>query len=232
MTVNGLVTVGEMQPADAAAAAAIHQETLGNEFITQAGPRFLRRYYLAWVRSEGGLALTARADGTLVGALLGSVRPARHYRSMLRQDGWRLAALMLGRGVTHPAFGAELFVTRGLRYSRALIRVARAQLSGRRAGGNPAVPASPASNPGGVGEVTHILVDPAHQGRGVARALLSAAEDRGRQAGLDRLVLVTTVELAHSGLYDRLGWTPKGELTSRSGEEFWRYERELGSGTT
>ncbi|MHB1446782.1 MAG: GNAT family N-acetyltransferase [Acidimicrobiales bacterium] len=228
---DGLVTVGEMQPAEAAEAAAIHQEVLGAEFITRAGHRFLRRYYLAWVRSEGGVALAARADGTLVGALLGSVRPARHYRSMLRQDGWRLAALMLGRGVTHPAFGAELLISRGPRYSRALIRVGRAQLSARRAGGIEAVPI-PASNPGRVGEVTHILVDPDHQGRGVARALLGAAEDRARQAGLDRLVLVTTAELARSGLYDRLGWVPKGDLTSRSGEEFWRYERTLGSDET
>jgi len=232
MNVDSVVTVGEMQPTDAAEAAAIHQQVLGAEFITRAGPRFLRRYYLAWVRSEGGMALLARADGTSAGALLGSVRPARHYRSMLRQDGWRLAALMLGRSVTHPAFGAELFITRGPRYSRALIRVARGQLAGRRARGHEAVPVTPTSNPGGIGEVTHVLVDPAHQGRGVARALLRAAEDRARQAGLDRLVLVTTAELARSGLYDRLGWVPKGELTSRSGEEFWRYERNLGSDET
>jgi len=226
--VEGL-KVDEMQPSDAAEAAAIHQKVLGAEFITRAGPRFLRRYYLAWLRSEGGLALTARADGTLAGALLGSVKPARHYRSILRQDGWRLAALMLGRGLTHPGFGAELFITRSLRYSRALVRVTRARLSARRGAGDDTVPAAPGSNPGGVGEVTHVLVDPAYQGRGVARALLSAAEERGRQAGLDRLVLVTTAELAGSGLYDRLGWVQKGELTSRSGEEFWRYERILGS---
>lgn len=220
-----------MLPPDATRAAAIHHDVLGAEFITRAGPRFLRRYYLAWMRSDGGMALAARVDGQVVGALLGSIRPAQHYRSMLRRDGWRLGALMLGRSLAHPGFGAELFLTRGMRYSRALLRMARTRLSTHPPTGGPVVPPVPALNRSAIGEVTHVLVDAAYQGRGVARALLAEAEEQAGRAGLHHLVLVTTPELARSGLYERLGWTPQGQLASGSGEEFWRYERDV-SGRT
>jgi len=221
------VTVTTLLPADAGRAAALHHDVLGAEFITRAGPRFLRRYYLAWIRSDSGVALAARLDGQVIGALLGSTRPSEHYRSMLRRDGWRLGALMLGRALAHPGFGAELFLSRGMRYSRALLRMGRSRLTTSPTPSGPYSPSAPASSRSAIGEVTHVLVDPAHQGKGAARALLAEAEERAGRAGLDGLVLVTTPELARSGLYERLGWTPRGQLTSGSGEEFWRYERDV-----
>jgi GNAT superfamily N-acetyltransferase len=220
-----------MEPADVAPAVEIHRQVLGAEFITRGGPAFLRAYYRAWRQTPGGLALVAVDESDrVVGALLGGLDPVGHYRSMLRGHGWRLGALMARQALRDPAFGRDLVLTRGLRYGRGLMRLGAARLARRRsvpeAGQNRAgAPPSPVPS---AGEVTHVLVHPRLQGAGIGRALLGEAVRRAHQGGLSRLSLVTTAELATSGFYDRLGWEAAGELTSRSGETFWRYDHFLG----
>lgn len=98
----------------------------------------------------------------------------------------------------------------------------------RRPVGARMVPAVAAPEPGRAGQVTHLLVAPWQQGRGVGRALLATIEELGRQSGLDDLVLVTLPGLAAGGFYERLGWSADGAVTSRSGEQFVRYRYRLG----
>lgn len=76
-------------------------------------------------------------------------------------------------------------------------------------------------------EVTHVLVSPDQQGRGIGRALIEAAEDAARLAGVDRLVLVTPPDQQARQFYERLGWTEDGTVTDRSGELFVRYRYSL-----
>jgi ribosomal protein S18 acetylase RimI-like enzyme len=57
------------------------------------------------------------------------------------------------------------------------------------------------------------------QGEGAGTALLEAAEDLGRHAGLDELMLVTPLDSGGAQrFYEHLGWEPTGERVSRSGE--------------
>ena len=219
-----VVSVRDLEAAEVSAAVDLHEQVLSEEFISQAGTAFLRAYYRAWLRAEGGLALAAvDPEGRLTGVLLGGLDPALHYRTMLRRDGWRLAGLMLVQAGRRPSFGRALVVTRGMRYSRGLGRMAWGRIRhrvpelGGGAADRPAIGAT-------TGEVTHILVDPTRQGEGIGRSLVFAAVEAGRQSGLTRLSLVTTPELAASGFYERLGWVSRGDMSSRSGEQFRRYD--------
>ena len=61
----------------------------------------------------------------------------------------------------------------------------------------------------GVGEVKRLFVPPAARRRGVAAALLGAAVEAGRAAGLHGLRLVTgTLQPEAIALYEREGWQP------------------------
>jgi ribosomal protein S18 acetylase RimI-like enzyme len=53
----------------------------------------------------------------------------------------------------------------------------------------------------------NVAVDPAHQGRGAGRALLTLAEDRARSGGYDRITLYTHQAMVENqGLYERVGF--------------------------
>jgi GNAT superfamily N-acetyltransferase len=79
-----------------------------------------------------------------------------------------------------------------------------------------------------VGEVTHLMVSPEAQGKGVGRLLVEEAERIARGSGLDELVLVTPPDLPARQFYEHLGWQDCGEVRSRSGEVFVRYRVTLG----
>jgi ribosomal protein S18 acetylase RimI-like enzyme len=55
--------------------------------------------------------------------------------------------------------------------------------------------------------IENVAVDPAHQGEGVGRALLSFAEDSARKAGLDIIRLYTHEKMSENlALYARIGY--------------------------
>lgn len=224
-----MVSVRPLVPADAPESTRIHVEVLDMEFLARCGPGFLRCYHRAWMDSPDGLALAAvEEDGRLVGVLLGALRPAGHYRAMVRRHGPALVGWVAVGALTRPSLAKELLTTRLVRYVRGLARMARQAL--RR---HPPTPA-PASGPGpdgqapkAVGEVTHVMVRPEARGSGAGRALLESAREAAVRAGLEELVLVTPPDLDAGGFYAHLGWRSDGELTSRSGESFVRYHLPL-----
>ncbi len=231
------VDVTELQIEDVPASARLHAEVLHMEFLARCGERFLRRYHRAWIKSSSGIALASHDDsGELVGVLLGALHPDAHFRSMVRRSGLDLAFGLVARAVSHPSFGWELVTTRGVRYVRGLTRMGSAALRraarGRRRESTQSDTGLPVAVAGAatakakvkvVGEVTHVMVAPACQGKGVGRALLEQAAVRGRGAHLDELVLVTPPDLAAASVYDHLGWKREGSLTSKSGEAFVRF---------
>ncbi|MGC8626705.1 MAG: GNAT family N-acetyltransferase [Acidimicrobiales bacterium] len=213
--------VRPLRSSDVPASAALHLDVLGAEFLARGGEKFLRRYHAAWLASPFAMTLGAvDEDGQLLGALLGTVSPRAHYQRMFRDHGAALALALLERSVLSPRFGFELLATRGVRYARAVAL----QLVPARRG-----QAGPVPTPGRqVGEVTHLMVAPEAQGKGVGRALVEEAERVARAAGLDELVLVTPPDLPARQFYEHLGWQESGELRSRSGEVFVRYRLSLG----
>lgn len=233
--------VRPLAPADLEVSARLHGEALDMEFLARCGPGFLRAYHRAWLDSPDCLALAALDDeGGVVGVLLGSLHPAAHYRAMVRRHGASLALWLLGRSVAHPLLARELVVTRAYRYLRGLTRMLagslRAPRSFRGRGGaaalddtsSSAVPVpGERSDPAAIAEVTHVMVRADARGSGVGRALLERAQEEARRAGLGELVLVTPPDLAAIGFYEHLGWQRVGELTSQSGEQFFRYRFDL-----
>jgi GNAT superfamily N-acetyltransferase len=209
------ITVRPLTDADAAAGSALHQDVLDGEFIARCGSRFRRCYHRAWADSADSIALAAQdAQGEMIGVLLGALDPASHYRTMLRRHGLTLGFWLLARTVTHPRFALELLATRLLRYASGVLRVL--------------VLRQPDQAGSAVGEVTHVMVRREAQGKGAGTALLQAAADLGRRAGLDELMLVTPLDNGGARrLYEHLGWEPTGVRVTRSGEKFLGYRLKL-----
>jgi ribosomal protein S18 acetylase RimI-like enzyme len=62
------------------------------------------------------------------------------------------------------------------------------------------------------GEIAKLMTRVSHRGRGVARALMRAAEDAALERGRTLLVLDTATDGGAGGLYERLGWVFAGEI--------------------
>jgi ribosomal protein S18 acetylase RimI-like enzyme len=61
-------------------------------------------------------------------------------------------------------------------------------------------------------EIAKMMTGPAHRGRGIASALLCAAEDEAVRRSRTLLVLDTATDGGASSLYERLGYTLAGEI--------------------
>jgi ribosomal protein S18 acetylase RimI-like enzyme len=62
------------------------------------------------------------------------------------------------------------------------------------------------------GEIAKLMTRVSHRGRGIARALMIAAEDAAVRAGRTMLVLDTATDGGAAGLYESLGYTLAGEI--------------------
>jgi GNAT superfamily N-acetyltransferase len=221
---SSVVRVRPLIKSDLIAAAVLHRRVLEMEFLSRYGLAFMRTYYKAWIEAPGSIAVAAVDErGDLLGVLLGARNPATHVRAMIHRRGMQIGVQLAAYAIVHPPLAKDLIVTRGRRYARGLARLVVVPL--RRP-----VPSSSIRAPGPtVGEVTHVLVRPDRQGLGIGRALVDAAVEMARVAGVDELVLVTPPDLAARNFYERLGWLADGKMTSRSGEAFLRYRFQLGA---
>ena len=216
-----VVSVRQLSNNDIDAAVALHLDVLDMEFLSRFGVGFMRSYYRAWVSATGSIGLVALDhQGAVLGVVLGATDPAAHVRAMVRHDGLRLATKLLGHSLVHPQLAKDLVVTRGWRYSRALVRLVTKQLSKK--GPVDVVEPGPV-----LGEITHVLVRPSAQGQGVGRALIDESVKLSRAAGVQELALVTPPDMAAKHFYERLGWRADGAMQSRSGEAFLRYRYTL-----
>ena len=238
------ICVRNLRMTDLDAAVALHESVMSDEFLTACGSSFLRSYYRAWMGSGSGIALvaTAPADGPILGLLLGSLSPASHYRSMVRRDGAALAIRLIARSIRRPGWGVELLRTRGIRYLRGLLKIvlnqryahcrsehSRPGVAGRKADHPCRSPgrSTPGTGESRLGEITHLMVAPPEQGRGVGGALVQEVCHLGQTAKLESLVVVTPPGWRAEHFYSRLGWIRRGETINRSNERFVRYELAL-----
>ncbi|MHB8378916.1 MAG: GNAT family N-acetyltransferase [Acidimicrobiales bacterium] len=216
------VNVRSLAVIDVHEAALLHCRVLDMEFLSRFGPNFMRAYYRAWIDAPGEIALVAtNDDGDVIGVVLGATDPAGHARAMVRQSGVRLAVGLATSALSRPQLAKDLVVTRGRRYARGVGRLLTARISPRTSSGLRGTDFR-------VGEITHVLVRPEDQGRGVGRVLLDAAVLQARTTGVDELVLVTPPDLPARNFYERLGWRTEGTMTSRSDEEFLRFRLVIG----
>lgn len=210
------MNVRQLVVANVCDAALLHCRVLDMEFLSRFGPSFMSAYYLAWMDAPGSISIVAVGDdGAVQGVLLGATDPAGHVRAMVRRSGVRLAVRLAMSAMMRPHLAKDLIVTRGWRYARGVTRVLVVHVTSRRT-----TEAQVASTR--VGEITHVLVRPEDQGRGIGRALLEVAVQQARSAGVTELVLVTPPDLPARNFYERLGWQAEGLMTSRSDESFLR----------
>ncbi|MGA3221879.1 MAG: GNAT family N-acetyltransferase [Acidimicrobiales bacterium] len=183
----------------------------------------------AWVEAPGSIAIGAVDEcGDLLGALLGATDPVAHARAVVGRRRLGIGAWLVAHAVAHPRLAKDLIITRGYPYARRVTRlVVRAQR-----------PAGLLPGEGGlsVGEVTYLFVRLDRQGSGVGRALVDAAVETARAAGVNELLLVTPPELAAWNLCQRWGWfgdvghrqgrvlssTPVPEAPWSGGQASWR----------
>ena len=74
-------------------------------------------------------------------------------------------------------------------------------------------------------EIAKMMTRVSHRGRGVATALMGAAERMAVERGRTLLVLDTAVEDGASGLYERLGFQLAGDDSGLRAEAAWRADR-------
>ena len=218
------VIVRSLVDEDVREAALLHRVVLDMEFLSRLGPAFMRAYYRAWIEAPGSISLAALDDdGHVLGVLLGASYPATHVRAMIRRRGFGLGLKLMAYASVRPRLAKDLFVTRSRRYARGVTRLVMARFA---SSSKPQIQRAESV----VGEITHVLVRPEEQGKGVGRALLDAAVTAARFVGVQELVLVTPPDLGARHFYESLGWHAEGAMQSRSGENFLRFRFNVGDG--
>lgn len=154
--------------ADVPEVVAVHLAAFGGSFLARLGPRFLRLYYRALLRTPGGVLLVA-GDGPdgVAGFAAGSVAPDEIGPELRRHP------LALARALVAGIVRDPLLVPSTLRNIR--------RMQGSE--GHEA--------PEGTAELTSIAAHPDHWGSGLAGELLAGFEDACREAGCDAVELTT-----------------------------------------
>lgn len=217
------VEVRRMTPLQTREAALLHTRELPHEFLTRFGPDFLSSYYRAFVDSPHAVALAASVSGeeNLEGVLIGTFDTGAHYSHLVRRHGPELAFGALRQALRQPALAWDVLRTRLLRYCRGILRSLRYS-------GGEAKKDSSSREHERVGFVAYVAVDGRRRGQGVGGRLLEVYEELAREAGLERLELVTLPdERGAAPFFDKLGYEREGEITSRSGERYAFYTRSL-----
>jgi colanic acid biosynthesis glycosyl transferase WcaI len=156
---------------DIPAIAAVHTEAFPGFFLTRLGPGFLRAYYRAVLRFDGGLLYVAADAGGIVGFVAGFIEPSRFYAAMKRSP-WTFAGpLTLG------------LARRPWLLARAVARVAavvihRAQAEDRAEVGSRA-------------ELSSLAVRLSAQGKGIGRRLVQTFLESARRTPASVVSLTT-----------------------------------------
>lgn len=216
-------TQGGIQPletSDVRAAGFLHEKELPHEFLTRFGPGFLSRYYRAFVESPYATALGAwspAGGNELQGVLIGTFDTGAHYAYLVRHHGRALALHTLLQSFRRPKLALDVLRTRLVRYARGIYRSIKYATSHEKKDLS-------GEEREKVGFVAYVAVRSGSRGSGVGGALLKAYEGLAREAGLDRLDLVTLPDERGAGpFFSRLGWNYEGERVSRSGEKYALY---------
>jgi len=202
------VTPPEARPAtrtDLNRIVAIHQQAFVGFFLTELGPRFLRRYYDLVLRSPAGVLWVVEGeDGSPVGFVAGSSDPTAFYAE-LRDRKVQFGLAMLPTLLRRPW------------------SVPRVLTNFRRTGDKEERP------PAGVAELTSIGVCPTASGKGYGQALAKAFAAAVRDRGCQGVYLTTD---AHGNdrvndFYQRQGYRLTGTITAHGGRVLNKYLLDL-----
>ena len=215
---SGAIVVEKLSPSDARATARLHVDELPDGFFSELGPGFLSAYHASFARSPAGIALVARDGSDIVGFVVGASDERAHLAWVVRRRGLHLGAAAALALLLRPALAWHFLRTRGRRYARGAIRLAR-----RRSTSDAATGARIAG--GGVaGVLSHVAVAPASRGRGIGRRLTDAFVVEAGARGTTRVRTMTrSGSEGAAGLYESLGWqhvATRPDVDGRAFEHF------------
>lgn len=190
--------------ADVPALAALHRRAFPDFFLSRLGEPFLRQLYLGYLDDPDAVVTVARdEDGRIVGACVGSTRPAGFFSRLLRR---RLAGFV----------GASALAA--VRDPRTIPRLVAAV---RYRGDQP---------PGAEGALlSSLCVDPSSRKGGVGAALDQAWRERAGELGARTAFLTTDADdnEAVNRFYQRGGWQLTDRFETPQGRRMNRYRHDL-----
>lgn len=190
-----MLTIEPLRQDDLQETADLHKDNLRLGLFPKLGKDFLAHYQDSFSRSPHGIALVARAEGDIVGALFATTSNAEHYRWVTRNMGMELALAGAGAMITHPRVALTFARTRLMRYSRGIARH-MGLISTPQASGAVAPPLS---------VLSHIVTSSAARRRGIGRKLVDAFKARASARGVHRAVLVTEEGGLGTPFFEKLG---------------------------
>lgn len=192
-----MLTIEPVRPDDLSQTAELHNAHLKMGLFPRLGRSFLRRYQRTFAESPFGIALAARQEGRIVGALFGTTSNADHYRWVVRNRGWELARAGASALLVRPALAWTFASTRIVRYARGL--------------GRHILPASAETPPASPGQaaplsvLSHIVTGETERRRGIGRSLVAEFKRQARAAGARRAMLVTEEGGLGAPFFERIG---------------------------
>ncbi len=190
-----MLSIEPLHPADIPATAMLHRQNLHLGLFPRLGRHFLGLYQESFARSPYGIALVARSDDEVIGALFGTTSNAEHYRWVTRHFGPQLAVAGGGALRSRPHVALDFARTRLGRYSRGIARHI----------GLLPTPAPRSGGPNTLSVLSHIVTDAAARRQGVGRGLVDEFKTRASASGVHRASLVTEEGGLGTPFFERLG---------------------------
>jgi GNAT superfamily N-acetyltransferase len=175
----------------------LHHKYLHMGLFPKMGKGFLRHYQDTFAESPYGIALYARNEEGVAGALFGTTSNASHYQWVLRNRGPELAAFGCLSLMMRPHVAYDFATSRLGRYARG----ARRYLFNKGGG----TPSPDASNGGSTSVLSHIMTRDGQRRSGVGRKLVEEFRRLARVRGASEAMLVTEEGGQGTPFFERIG---------------------------
>lgn len=189
-----MLAIDRLSRDDLEETAELHHRYLHMGLFPKMGKGFLRHYQDTFADSPYGIALVARDEEGVVGALFGTSWNANHYRWVLRHRGPELAAFGSLALLLRPHIAYVFASSRLGRYARG----ARRHLSGNE-GLSSSITGAPVS------VLSHIVTQDGQRRCGVGRRLVEEFRRLARVRGASEAVLVTEEGGLGTPFFERIG---------------------------
>lgn len=212
----GAVRPRPLRATDVAFCAALHAETLEHGFFVELGPRFLRRYYAAFLDSPYALGFAATVGGQSLGFLVGTVDARSHARWLVRHRGMTLGLQAIAAMALRPGAALRFLRTRIGRYAATWRRHRGARAP------------SHAQSEAHTAVLTHVAILSGARRLGAGRVLVREFEIEAGRRGAESAFLTTLGGPNGAGpFYASLGWRRSAQLRTADGRHVEEWTRDL-----
>ncbi|WP_090589572.1 GNAT family N-acetyltransferase [Pelagibacterium luteolum] len=209
-----MLSIGSLEPDDIPATVDLHRKNLRLGLFPKLGREFLGLYQRSFAQSPYGIALVARGDDGVIGALFATTSNAEHYRWVTRNMGMQMAMVGGTAMLTHPHAAITFARTRLGRYSRGLAR---------HMGLTASSPSTGAVAPQ-LSVLSHIVTSDAARRRGIGRQLIETFKAKASARGVHKAVLVTEEGGLGTPFFERLGCRLVNSRQSQDGAVLREYK--------